>query len=309
MKKQKHIDFLLVGAPKAGTTSLHYYLSKHNEIFMSTPKDTGVFMNLAKIEEYVGEEDVRPQKHHYPTIDSVFELFKDKKENQVGGEASVSSLYFHKQVIPIIKKELGDVKIVISLRDPIARAFSAYSMQLRDFREKLSFSEALEKENYRKSKNFEYIWSYLGCSLYYEQVKAYKDNFSDVKVVILDDFYQDKQAYINSIFTFLNVKENISIDLDTKLNQSGIPKRKRLHKLLLMKNNFRKIRLIIPRNIRIFILENFLRDFIGYEKIKYKGESLEFLLEKIQPDVEKLSQLLNRDLSKLWLDKYKDNES
>ncbi|WP_375238370.1 sulfotransferase [Aurantibacter sp.] len=298
-------DFLIVGAPKAGTTSLHYYLSNHPEVYMSTPKDTGVFLNLAKIKEYRGEEDIRPPKGNFPTIESFFKIFENKKENQIAGEASIGNLYFHKEVIPLIKEHLGDVKIIISLRDPIARAFSAYAMQVRDSREHLSFSDSLEKEEERKKRNFEYIWYFRSCSMYYDQVKAYKDNFSDVKVVISEDFYIDKDKYINDIFEFLNVSKNLQLDLETNLNQSGVPKNRQLHKWLVMKNKFRAVRLILPRNLRIYIYKNFLRDFIGYDKLKYNNEKLEYLLSFIQDDVVKLSELLDRDLNSFWLDKYK----
>ena len=37
------VDFFIVGAPKAGTTSLYYYLNEHSEIVMSNQKETDFF--------------------------------------------------------------------------------------------------------------------------------------------------------------------------------------------------------------------------------------------------------------------------
>ena len=59
------------------------------------------------------------------------------------GEASPDTMYFYKDTVPKIKETLGDIPIIIMLRNPVERAFSVYMYLRRDSREKLSFLEKL----------------------------------------------------------------------------------------------------------------------------------------------------------------------
>src|SRR5699024_5018381 len=85
------------------------------------------------------------------------------------GEASPDYLYFHETASKNIKQELGDIPIIIVLRNPVNRAFSAYSYLKRDNREKLSFKEGLEKEKERLAGNSDFIWGYKKVGEYSTQ--------------------------------------------------------------------------------------------------------------------------------------------
>ncbi len=98
-------------------------------------------------------------------------LFEGVTENAIG-EASADTIYFHKCTIPIIKEKLGDPKIIIILRNPAKRAFSAYQHLVRDERESGSFQEALSKEAYYIENNYELIHHFRAVSHYYEHVQA-----------------------------------------------------------------------------------------------------------------------------------------
>ena len=75
-------------------------------------------------------------------------------------QASADTLYYYKSTVPFIKDFLGEPKILIILRNPVKRAFSAYKHLVRDGREHLTFEEGLIEEPDRISKNYELIYFY-----------------------------------------------------------------------------------------------------------------------------------------------------
>ena len=100
------VDFFIVGAPKAGTTSLCHYLNEHPEIVMSRQKETDFFSDesLQKQGLYYGKNRVdKIEKYH-----NLFPTLQEKKY----GEASVSYL-FYEDVPKKIKEYNSNGKIII----------------------------------------------------------------------------------------------------------------------------------------------------------------------------------------------------
>ena len=119
------VDFFIVGAPKAGTTSLYHYLNEHPEISMSSQKEPDYFSDAD-----IQNEGMYYGKNRIDTIKKYHSLFDDNSESKLKGEASVSYL-FYKNVPQKIKAYNPDSKIIIMLRNPIERAFSHYLMDYR----------------------------------------------------------------------------------------------------------------------------------------------------------------------------------
>lgn len=307
MKKLNKPNALLVGSAKAGTTALFSFLSEHHAVESPPRKEPKYLSYTAGINELNGPSDEK-------TIDR---CVKDEEEYKslyatddriISIDGSVDNLYYYKEVIPLIKEKLGDVKIIISLRDPVARAFSAYAMQLRDQRETLSFEKALEVEEQRINDKYEFIWHYKHCGLYYEQVKAYKDNFTNVQVIIIDDFKKEPQSVFDQLLSFLEIDKNYDIDFSQTPNKTGIPKNKLLHKVLVLSNLVKKLSVLIPVGLRRKLHQTVVKKVIGYQELKYEGQQSQELVDFFTEDVAKLSTLLDRDLYELWLKKYVSSE-
>ena len=135
----KKPDFLIVGAAKAGTTSLYYYLQQHPDIWFPKLKETKYFSSKIKPYPQNGIGDWSIDRAAITKSSDYYNLFKSCPDDMIKGEASPDYLLFSKDLAPIIKEELGDIPIIISIRNPIYRAFSAYSNLLRDNREVLNF--------------------------------------------------------------------------------------------------------------------------------------------------------------------------
>lgn len=289
-------DFLIVGAPKCGTTSMYHYLDEFDDIFMSIPKEpkfiTSQFLDLS----FKGKGDCRKGKFikDYDSYTKLFEIVT----NQIAGEASADTLYYYKESIPKIKEIIGDPKILIFLRNPINRAFSAYMHLRRDLRETVpTFKEAISLENKRIEENYIFLWHYLNVGKYYEQVNAYLNEFSDVKIILFDDLKREPKKIIQEVRSFLGLEKK---DFDFKVekfNQSGSLKHPWLKKIY-TKNNFlmKFISKLIPSNFK-----GKVRDRVfALEKATLKKEDKEFLQEYFKDDILNLQDLIKRDLTH-WL--------
>ena len=87
-------NLFIVGAAKAGTTSLYHYLNEHPEIFMSVIKETNYFAY-----EEIKAQNLFYNEEHIITMEQYEHLFADAKDAKVAGEASVSYLFYPKLLL------------------------------------------------------------------------------------------------------------------------------------------------------------------------------------------------------------------
>ena len=131
------------------------------QIFLTAQKELHFFSYQELTKYDSGPGDKLAQVNIIKDYNEYLELYKNVKTEKAIGDISPSYFYFSKYTIPLIKKYLGhDVKIIISLRDPIERAFSNFLHQKRLLYEKLDFHEALYEELNRKNKGFSDFWEY-----------------------------------------------------------------------------------------------------------------------------------------------------
>jgi len=108
-------NFFIVGAPKAGTTSLYQHLKNIPQIFMSPVKEPN-FFSITNI----------PEDHYLKPImnsEKYLSRFNGVLNEKIFGEAT--TLYLSDPKTPnLILKKSPNAKILISLRDPVERLFS-----------------------------------------------------------------------------------------------------------------------------------------------------------------------------------------
>jgi len=295
-------NFLIVGAAKAGTTSLYYYLKEHFEIFLPERKELRFFSQMKG--DFEGQGDEKLNKTIIKNIDEYIEFFKAVKIEKAIGDVSPDYLYYFENSILNIKKFLENPKVIIILRNPIDRAFSHYLHFVRDGRETLSFEEALKEEGRRRALNWEWAWYYKDVGFYYNQVKTYLENFLEVKVYLYDDLKKDPLNLVQDIYRFLEVDDSfIPKSIGEKFNVSGIPKNKFLHAFLTKPN---LVKSAIKPLVKLFLPEKRRRNFQNkllqknLKKPQIKPETREYLIELYKEDILKLQDLIKRDLSH-WL--------
>lgn len=218
-------DVLIIGAQKAGTTSLYNYLVQHPDIFPSYRKEVHFFDNNYK----KGEAWYR----------AFFPTKREKEAQESKGKSfhtiDASPYYmFHPHVAARAKKLVPNAKIILILRDPVDRAVSHYNHELRKGTETLAMPEAFKTEEKRISAGLDKMlkdesynslaynqFSYLKRGKYIEQIQAWKQHFADeqMRIVMYDDFVADTQGIMDEMFSFIGVEPMKLSGLDKRHNQ------------------------------------------------------------------------------------------
>ncbi len=221
-------NFFIAGAARSGTTSLNRYLSQHPEIFITPRKEPHFFASHHFPRTGPGDEILNRRVVH--DKEQYAQLFMDVRGAKAIGESSVFYLCFPDSAERIAEMAPG-AKIIVLLREPAERAYSAYMLLVRDGREALDFSEGLRREEERKDKGYEPMWWYRELGLYYEQVRRYLEVFGSerVKVLLYDDLFTNPEETLREVFSFLEVKEDVAIDASVRYNVAGVPKSRRLY--------------------------------------------------------------------------------
>ena len=288
-------NFLIIGASKCGTTALYYYLKQHPEISFPDLKEPKYFSSINKSFPHNGVGDISVDKYAVKSLNEYKALFSSIDNTRVG-EASPDTICFHNKTAPSIKEALGDIPIIIMLREPVKRAFSAFMYLKRDSREQLNFRDGLLAEDERLKNNWDFIWGYKRCGLYYDQVKTFKDNFSNVKVILQEDLKNDTTTVLKNIYSFLAIDSNFKTDVSINHNESGVPNNF-VSKFLLSRNNIVStvIREIMKRLISRNLLEKVASKSL--EKMMISDDDLIYLKPYFYNDICKLEKLINKDLS------------
>lgn len=295
-------NFLIVGAAKSGTSSLDYYLGQHPEVYIPPKKEAHHFSIPDFPKTFKGPGDEGMNLYTIRSREEYERLFDKVKTEKAVGESSVFYLYYP-ETAKRIQQEIPEAKIIMVLRNPVDRAFSAYMHLVRDEREDLSFEESLEKEEARKVMDFEPMWLYRDLGLYYAQVKRYLDIFgaSRVKVIVFEEFVTRPQAAMQEVFRFLGVDSEFLVDTSIKLNESGKVKSRWLYNFISKPNMVKEvIKPLFPAAARERL--GIKAKSLVLEKASMSPQVRAILGESFEKDIEKLESLLHRDLS-VWKNK------
>ena len=296
--KSRLPNFLIVGAAKSGTSSLHNYLHEHPEVFMPSYNREGM---KVKEPRFLIKDLVQHRLHNGVWNFEEYQcLFSDVREEKLIGESTVLYLYYYQHAIKNIKYYLGkEVKIIIMLRNPIDRAYSAFQHVSRGLKETNSFEESLEIEKGRleRETNLTPMVMYKEMGMYYSMVKAYKDSFKNIHIVFYEDFRDNIALEMNKVYSFLGISKDINVNLNKRYNVGGKKWKNKKSKHFFMKDNLAKsiLKLITPKKIRQEI-RNKLVNLSTKEVEEMKKETRNMLNNYFQEDIKKLSELLNKDL-------------
>jgi hypothetical protein len=309
-------NFFIVGAAKAGTTSLYYYLKQHPEIYMSPIKEPNYFakdINIDLFREDYKKTAIIDTKRYFSKskleelhlafiteFDDYVQLFREVKNEKAIGEISNSYLY-SKVAAKEIYKFNPNAKIIIILRDPIERAFSHYIMNLRDgFTKETDFIKEVISDYNKSQKGWGVSHLSIELGLYYEQVKRYLDIFprDNIKIILFDDFKRDTEKVVREIFKFLNINENVPIDFNKKANVGAVPKSVKLNYIIM--NTGKLLKPLFPNYAKKRIKNIYKNLLLKNEKPNLSSKQREALLPFFIEDIKKTQELINRDLS-MWL--------
>ena len=291
-------NFIVIGAGKSGTSSLHYYLAQHPEIFVCPVKEPRFFAFDGARPGFSGPGDEQYNAQCVYELDKYRALFAGVTTERAVGEISPRYLRSVKAA-DAIKKYVPDAKLVAILRNPADRAYSSYLMKVRDGLETESFPEALRLEAENARSNWHWgDYAYVGY--YFRHLKVYFDRFprDQIRVCIFEEFIREPLGAMQDLFQFLDVDSTFVPDTEQRHNESGIIRNPVLRMLWHKSRGIRGwIRPYCPTKLRHAAFQRVIRNLV---KQPVPPEFRAELLQRYKPDIEKLEDLLRRDLS-IWL--------
>lgn len=297
-------NFLVIGAPKAGTSALYYYLKQHPEIYMSPVKEPHFFTFENEKINCCGPGDQERLRGTTTSLEDYIKLF-----DQVSGEIAIgeaSTTYLGSIKAPErIKHYLPEVKLIAILRNPVDAGYASFLHLLRDGDETITdFAQALQEEEKRIHQNWDGLWRYKTRGFYYTQVKRYFDLFErdQLQIYRYEDFQQNSVEVLQSIFGFLRVDESFIPDMSTQYNVSGMPSNQRLNQLMVKPNPLKStLNLFLPKGFRKALSTQIKEwNFNQYKKPKMSLDLRHKLTQEYREDILKLQDLIQQDLSS-WL--------
>ena len=174
MNSSQHVDFVIAGTQKGGTTALDHYLRQHPDIGMASQKEVHYFDNEAHFS----------QSPDY----SVYHGFFDWDDGaRVHGESTPVYMYWHPAPVRM-QAYSASLKIILSLRNPVERAFSHWNMERGRGNDDMPFMEAIEQESTRcrEAVNGQHrVFSYTDRGFYSKQIRRILDHFPLEQLLVI----------------------------------------------------------------------------------------------------------------------------
>lgn len=292
-------NFLIPGASRSGTTSLYYYLRSHPDVFMPEKKEL----------RYFDRNDNFGDQRAY------LENFKCSNGEKIVGESSPP--YFYNFVIDEdgnytfdfetpaerISEFNSDMKILITLRNPVDRAYSQYwkNRNNNSSNEGKSYLQVCKEEAEGDKIIEERDQCFLYKNKYSIHLKPWFENFPDdqLKIIIFEEWIQNREEVLEEICEFLGVDSNY--DFSDVLNEEK--NSSRIYRSRLFKHFYRR-NPVLKHIYRSYILDTGLEKLVkrfthqkGYSDMS--EEAREFVYGHLKEDIERTEAMLERDLD-VW---------
>lgn len=203
-------DFIVIGAPKAGTTALHAALTQHPQVFMTTPKEPKYWLcDGAPPPAWNGPGDKHSQQEWVWRSSEYAALFAPARRDQLRGESTPFYLWSrgaHRR----IAEALPDVKLIAVVRDPIDRAYSNWMHLWSDGLEREpDFERAFQLQDERVAAGWAPFWRYRELGLYGEQLEHLFSYVDPARVLVMRyrSIVDDPGSAVDRTCRFLGIAE------------------------------------------------------------------------------------------------------
>ncbi len=281
-QKGRFPDFLIIGAMKAGTTSLHDYLGKHPDIFTTDPKEIHFFLD-----SIYNNKSTEWYKSHFIT------------NKKIAGTSPQNYTKCHtkdcKNVPERIYKHIPDIKLIYLIRNPVDRIYSHY----REAQEGgYDPPEGLNRflSNYKNN-------HYIQTSRYFFQISKYLEYFSKKQILIIksENLKTNRLNTLNKIFDFLNVEKMTDPSLfEYSKNTAKTKQRKTTFGKIIVNKNLQFLRNIIPENMKTKLKNSYFINSLSKKNLKHETieESLKNeITNYLKEDIVKLEAFSGINLS------------
>ncbi len=296
----RKVDLIIIGAQKAGTTSLKSYLSQHPDIVTHFQTEFTYF------------NDAELHKNGY---DSAFKNFIDKNDIPQDKKliAKYATMYVKTNALNALHEHNPDVKMVLILRNPVDRAYSAYNMEQ-------AYSTKWMKTDFegmidivRKNDINDPMYKlFIRMGMYSDFVETIYSIFpkKQLKIILFEDLKKNPQQVCRDVFEWLQVDANFVSDTSVIHNKTAKTKNPVAAKIIeILRNNDNVLKQMAKT---ILPQETFTRlGYLMFDWNKSKNKIIPPLDQNIRlqyedffrPEVKKLSELTGTDFSSWFTDK------
>lgn len=295
-------DFLVIGASRSGTTSLHNYLGRHPEICMCSRKSPNFFVSADPIPAREGPVIRQMMSQWVADLESYEALFSGAPDGAAIGE--VSPVYLQSWAAP--ERILGacpEAKLVAILRDPAERAWAHYMGRKRDGLEtREEFEVVLEVELAEGLPDDVAFGSYLGCSRYGHFLTRYFELFprEQIRIFLFEDLCSAPRDLLADLFSFLGVDPSPSESISMSRHHQGGQVRGALRRALWTRSVGLRttLRPLLPEGVRRLAAPVFLENL---DRPELEPELRARIQGVLGPDIARCQELIARDLME-WLE-------
>ena len=290
-------NFLVVGAGRSGTTSLHNYLAQHPDVFVCAEKSPNFFVAHEPLPSWESASLQAMARQWITDADEYEALFRAAGSRTAIGE--VSPVYLQARSAPgRIHAMCPDVRLIAILREPVARAYAHFMGRRRDGLERRTvFADVVRDELSRPLPDDVAFGSYLGCGRYHHFLSGYFDRFprERIRIYLYEDLQTNPTALMADVFAFLGVDSAFAPDMTRRHGQTGVPANPVARFLWTRSVRVRTaLRPWLPRRIRDWAAPIFTGRL---ERPALDAVLQQQLSEVFSDDIGRLQQLINRDLS------------
>ncbi len=287
--EEQNISLMIIGAQKAGTTSLKNYLGQHPSLKTHYHKEFAYFVDP---NQYDNNFENARKKYFPGNLHADYLIAKN------------AGLYVNDAGIALLKAHNPNCKLVITLRNPVERTYSAFLME-KNYGMIDNPFESLEEVMKNKDMT---DWRYeflIGMSLYEYHLKNIYNYFppEQIKLIRYEDLKANSTKICLDIFKWMGINDDFTPDTSKRFNETKLTRSARYGKFILrilgnhnpIKDFFRKI---LPGKMDYKVGE-YLRN-INLKSENYAPMSLEMrnlLIDFYAPFNDELSKLTGMDFS------------
>lgn len=295
-------DFVVAGAARAGSTAVVESLRRRPEVFITQPKEPHFLALADRGASFTGPGDELTINAVAVTEQDAYrDLFADAPASSLTGEGSVSSLYYYEQASARLLALNPLARVVIVLRDPVARAYSSHQYLVNRGHETVpAFLEAVKLEDDRRAAGWHHLWHYTAMSRYADAVEHFLTTFpaGAVRVWWYDDLIADEEGTLAEIQEFLGLEKHDGALSAGRVNASGSPRRRWLYEAMQVASRSnttrRAVKAVIP-----FAARERIRG-LNLEATGASSTDRDLLAPVFSEDLARLGRVLQRPVPDAW---------
>ena len=288
-------NFFILGAAKAGTTTLWDLLNQHPQVYLSFAKEPMFFSR----DEFFAHG-----------LDWYRDTYFNTWHGQpLIGEATPHYLYWAEKVAPRLAQTFdpASVKLIVIFREPVQRAYSWYWNMIKEGKESLLFPDALDAEPHNLQEHWEQLYTfgamtygYAHGSCYATQLQHYLDLFprKNFHFILQEDLRKNFASTMRGLFTFLEVDPDVTVQ-PVVSNPSAMPRNRGFHQFLHGPSRLKDlVKRILPFSLRYRLKVNLAEaNMRSFEYPPLDPQIAARLRPRFTEEVDRLASMISRDLS------------